>query len=194
MTVSSVCSTCGTIEKSGKLSCCGGGGSWFKNCGSTGKTHLDHTWYEGIQACKAREQSKTAIGQQLNAVQQIGFDSSDSAGKTKSNTVITSTNMSTSLSVITSVVTSVLTSPNTSATYNDLTINSKPIVEVLIAKSVNVSMTTSPEASMGHTPSSMLMNSSSNTSISTTFVTSSGCETLLNITVHAILLLIIVVV
>merc|ERR1719183_96298 len=66
----SVCPRCGTIAKSGKPSCCGRGGSWFKNCGGRGNTKHPHTWYGGIQACKARSQSKRVIGQQLNAAQQ----------------------------------------------------------------------------------------------------------------------------
>ena len=62
--ISSVCPKCGTLGKFGKRSCCGRGGSWFKNCGSRGNTKLAHTWYEGIQVCKASlEQSKLALGQ-----------------------------------------------------------------------------------------------------------------------------------
>ena len=51
--VSRICTKCGTIKKSGKLSCCARGGSWFKNCGESGDTKLDHTWVEGIQACNS---------------------------------------------------------------------------------------------------------------------------------------------
>ena len=43
---------CGTTKKSGKLSCCARGGAWFKNCGDAGDMKFDHTWVEGIQACK----------------------------------------------------------------------------------------------------------------------------------------------
>ena len=67
MAISSVCPKCGAITKSGKNSCCGRGGSWFRNCGSAGKAKLDHTWHEGIQACRTRSQLKTASGQQSNA-------------------------------------------------------------------------------------------------------------------------------
>ena len=90
-TINSVCPKCGIIAKSGKISCCGRGGSWFKNCGSAGNVKLDHTWYEGIRACKARAQSKRAIGQQLNADHQQNIDSSN----TSANGIITkSTRMS----------------------------------------------------------------------------------------------------
>ena len=82
--INSKCRKCGIIQKSGKPSCCGYGGAWFKNCGSAGNTKLHHTWYEGIQACKARSQSKTVVGQQLNAFRQKRTDSSDGTDKTKS--------------------------------------------------------------------------------------------------------------
>ena len=66
------CGQCGTIAKSGGNSCCGRGGSWFRNCGNAGSAKLDHTWYEGIQACKSRRaQYKRASGQQSNAPQQL---------------------------------------------------------------------------------------------------------------------------
>ena len=43
---------CGVTKKSGKHSCCAPGGSWFQNCGDFGDSKFDHTWFEGIQACK----------------------------------------------------------------------------------------------------------------------------------------------
>ena len=49
---SSVCTKCGTSKKSGKRSCCAHGGAWFENCGDAGNTKFDHTWTEGIRACK----------------------------------------------------------------------------------------------------------------------------------------------
>ena len=61
-----VCPRCGTTEKSGKMSCCGRGGSWFRNCGGGGNTKLHHTWSEGIQVCKTRSQSKKGISQGIN--------------------------------------------------------------------------------------------------------------------------------
>ena len=63
--ISPVCPACGIIKKSGKLSCCGRGGSWFGTCGSAGNANLVHTWYEGVWACKA--QFQIAVGQQLRA-------------------------------------------------------------------------------------------------------------------------------
>ena len=79
--LSSICLKCGVIAKSGKTSCCGRSGSWFGNCGSVGNVKLDHTWYEGIQACKTLAQPKTAIGRQSNAAQQR--NSPNGSGMTK---------------------------------------------------------------------------------------------------------------
>merc|ERR1711927_134877 len=68
--MSPVCPTCGIMKKSGRLSCCGRGGSWFGNCGSAGSGKLYHTWYEGVHPCKTLAHSKAAIGRQANAAQQ----------------------------------------------------------------------------------------------------------------------------
>ena len=64
-TTNVICLKCGNIGKSGKISCCGRGGSWFRNCGASGNTQLDHMWSEGIQACKTWVHSKTSFEQQL---------------------------------------------------------------------------------------------------------------------------------
>ena len=45
----SECPQCGIIK--GSPSCCGKGGSWFKNCGRLGDPNFEHTWNEGIKAC-----------------------------------------------------------------------------------------------------------------------------------------------
>ena len=50
--ISSACSKCGTIKQSGIRSCCAPGGAWSKNCGDPGDSNFDHTWLEGLQACK----------------------------------------------------------------------------------------------------------------------------------------------
>ena len=65
---SPVCLKCGIVKKSGKLSCCGHGGSWFGNCGSDGNSKLGHTWHEGIRVCKDR-QFQAAMVQQLHSFQ-----------------------------------------------------------------------------------------------------------------------------
>ena len=95
-----VCPRCGTIEKSGKMSCCGRGGSWFKHCGGGGNTKLHHTWSEGIQACNARSQSNTGVGEELNAGrQQVNDVSQGSAVIAATNTfALASVNTSTLIS------------------------------------------------------------------------------------------------
>ena len=73
-TIGSICPKCGIIARSGRRSCCGRDGSWFRNCGSAGNgKKLHHTWYEGIQACKTRAQSKRAIGRHANVAQQLNL-------------------------------------------------------------------------------------------------------------------------
>ena len=75
------------IAKSVRSSCCGRGGSWFRNCGSAGNSNLEHKWVEGIQACKSRSPSKAAIGQQVNGAQQL--HSSNGADTTNFKAIIT---------------------------------------------------------------------------------------------------------
>ena len=62
-----VCAKCGIVKKSGKLSCCARGGAWFKKCGDFGDTLFDHTWHEGIQACKGAAAS-------MNILRHTGVD------------------------------------------------------------------------------------------------------------------------
>ena len=50
--ISQRCPRCGIMNKSGRLSCCARGGAWFQKCGDAGGLDFDHTWGEGIQACK----------------------------------------------------------------------------------------------------------------------------------------------
>ena len=113
-TIGSVCPKCGTSGKSGEISCCARGGSWFKNCGGAGNAKLHHTWYEGIQSCKTRSQSNTVIGNELNGAQQKDTYSSEGAGMASYKAVLAATrtfvfasvNTSTPMSDTTSSVTS----------------------------------------------------------------------------------------
>ena len=50
----SACPKCGTFKDSDKRSCCARGGAWFNKCGNDGDFNFDHTWFEGIQACKSK--------------------------------------------------------------------------------------------------------------------------------------------
>ena len=72
-TIGSICSKCDTIKKSGKLSCCAPGGSWFKNCGASGNSNTEYTWFEGVQACKdvVSLQSQNSIDSTLVATYDV---------------------------------------------------------------------------------------------------------------------------
>ena len=71
-----VCPQCAVKKKSGKLSCCSSGGAWFNKCADEVDSNFDHTWNEGVQACKhvASSQIKlkydAIITQNLNATQE----------------------------------------------------------------------------------------------------------------------------
>ena len=88
------------IKKSGKLSCCGSDGFWFGNCGSAGDKKHDHSWHEGLQACKAQSQSNLVIGQQLNSIHQHTNAFSNGAVDANSRAVITGVTPNASLSAV----------------------------------------------------------------------------------------------
>ena len=85
--IGSACRECGTLQKSGKASCCARGGSWFGYCGSAGNANILHAWHEGIWACKAR-QFKTAKDQRLYGSQGKS-NASDDASMGLSSTAVT---------------------------------------------------------------------------------------------------------
>ena len=51
---SMACPKCGTFKKSGRVSCCAPGGAWFRMCGSDSNANVEHTWIEGLRACKGK--------------------------------------------------------------------------------------------------------------------------------------------
>ena len=55
----STCPQCGGGGKSGKISCCARGGSWFQKCGDPGNSKFEHTWSEGSEACKGAPITQT---------------------------------------------------------------------------------------------------------------------------------------
>ena len=57
------CPKCGATTD-GKISCCFRGGTWFRKCGDFGDANFDHTWFEGIQACKASPRPRSFAGRQ----------------------------------------------------------------------------------------------------------------------------------
>ena len=48
------CPKCDTFKKSGRVSCCAPGGAWYKNCGGASNRNVDHSWFEGVEACKGK--------------------------------------------------------------------------------------------------------------------------------------------
>ena len=113
--IRSTCPKCGIIEKSGRSSCCGRGGSWFGHCGGAGNTQFLYTWQEGIQLCKSLAQFKITIGQQRGVAQRKGLSSSNGDPTpifASANTAITKSvvNISTHTLMIAPVRTSVSTS------------------------------------------------------------------------------------
>ena len=156
----SVCPRCGPINKSGKNSCCGRGGSWFGNCGSAGNANLRHTWHEGIRACKSRTLSKTGIAPQK------GIDSSHGA------------DIINYKSVIAAYETLAFTPANTSTPISESTTS----IVMLTYTSDNVSITTSAHTLLTNMLADTFMSSSTHTSVSTS-MTTQGCVNLLKITV-----------
>merc|ERR1711934_1047747 len=81
---SNTCAVCGSVKKSRKKSCCGRGGSWFRNCGSAGNKKFGHTWFEGIQVCKqwaSSKRSAAAAYQIMNAAEKYLFNFANNTAK-----------------------------------------------------------------------------------------------------------------
>ena len=51
------CPKCGTFAKSGRVSCCAPGGTWYKKCGGASNKNVDHMWSEGVDACKRKSKA-----------------------------------------------------------------------------------------------------------------------------------------
>ena len=175
-TVSSVCPKCG-IAKSGKSSCCGRGGSWHTSCGSAYNTRLQHTWYEGLHACKAWARSRIAVGRQNDAAQQKRVIT---AAKPFAFWAV---NTSTSMAKPTSIT---MTNSRLSTADGILTTNSKiaGVAVTAIYMSDNMSISTSSITSINMSTSTPIIPPAS------TSVTMQGCEKLMKIVFHINLLII----
>ena len=53
-TIKKTCPVCSTFKKSDQFSCCAPGGAWFSKCGGTLRGVSEHTWMEGVDACKGK--------------------------------------------------------------------------------------------------------------------------------------------
>ena len=62
------------MKKTGVLSCCAGGASWFKQCGDSNDLKFEHTWGEGVQVCKdsrtGEVQKQALLFNQTNTVRE----------------------------------------------------------------------------------------------------------------------------
>ena len=58
------CPKCGHNTTSGQSSCCFRNGTWFEKCGDVGDPNFEHTWFEGIQACKPFPRPRSFAGKQ----------------------------------------------------------------------------------------------------------------------------------
>mgnify|MGYP003341261771 CR=1 FL=1 len=90
--ISSICHKCGIVAKSGKVSCCGRGGSWFGKCGRAGNGKVAFTWYEGVQTCKMQPRSEARTIRQSSGIQaNNNRDSLQVIGMAKYKTAIATT-------------------------------------------------------------------------------------------------------
>jgi len=147
-----MCPTCGTITKSGKTSCCGHGGSWFRKCGNAGNKQFRYTWYKGIEACKAPSDFKKSITHQLYFAQQESIDASRVAITTSNRAFLaaaftfSSVNTSTSMSDMGQIATSIYAlDPNASSSTSEHRAILKDYLASLMSvthKSVGVTSTT----------------------------------------------------
>ena len=183
------------------MSCCGRGGSWFGTCGSAGNSNTKHTWYEGMQACKPREQSKTVNRFWPNGTQQNSMESYNGTGMVNSNEVNT-----------TAAKTFAFSSAQTSTPMLDTAVIIAPVNasgRVLTKTSVNPAESTStPHDTDGVTTTSTKtppQQLTANTSMVSTFIsmliavpphkpdsttiTAKECSKSLNIVLHISLLL-----
>ena len=61
-----VCRKCRTVTRTSRRpSCCARGASWFGLCGDSGDTNFQHTWLEGIRACKGVSKPSVVIAQMV---------------------------------------------------------------------------------------------------------------------------------
>ena len=194
-TIRSVCPKCGATKKSGKLSCCGRGGSWFGKCGNTVNLDLDHTWHEGLQVCKALSQSNEVIAQQLIGAQQGWRDFPKHAGTAPSEAVITAPTLLASTAAPIpytppAVIVPADASANTSTAHAASQIKSTPNAELVAPMSpmlVNKPMPTSDVtiADVSLSSANVLRNASVYTP-----VPSHASELFLGITTHTSLVLV----
>ena len=194
-----LCPECGTIQKSGKASCCGRGGSWFGHCGGIRDTNIGHTWYEGLQACKAQAQSKTVISQELSDVSQERNASSSGVDAANSKSVAMAAKSAASASSRMAGAPPTVVSANISTAYatSKISQQTKADSTAIIFSPVNMSTLTPIITTVGNaitTAGHMSTTRHTSPNISTAAsvgaaVKSQGCENVLDLTIYNILVL-----
>ena len=191
--ISPVCPACGIVKRSGKLSCCAPGGSWFGNCGSAGNANLEHTWHEGIRVCNTQFQA--VVGQQLHASQpQVNVSFDDTSMDMDSKALIVAahvfSNPSTTMSFATPITmrahTPMIMSAYKSTAYAGTTIFKAPnttIIHTLVKKPISTPIITAVNRTIVEASRSISADvslaSSSYTLVSTSLATRK-CEKLPN--------------
>ena len=175
-TVSSACPKCGITTKSGKISCCGRGGSWFGDCGSGGDTKFGHTWYDGLQSCRAWSESKAVIVQQLNEAEQRrdGFINDDNNAKSTTHNFNIYVAPKITAKPSTAVVTTTIYSPANMSTLAP---------SIMTAVTPN---TPSARMTMSHNSENMIQRTPVHTALA-----SQGCKHATYITIHMSLILVV---
>ena len=186
---SSVCPKCGIADKSGKTSCCGLGGSWFGHCGQPGGgTKVNHTWHEGLQACKAWVRSRAVIAHQLGGAQQRRDNEVDSV-ISKGVTMATEQLRTTPATSIESphIVAPVHALANALIGYAGSSVNPTPVIAaVTTVMSVPTNITTSTpklriRTGRNSTIRSALLPMSHDSTPFSTLLTSQGCRSVLDV-------------
>ena len=148
--LSTACRKCGIISKSGKNSCCGRGGSWFKNCGGAGNANVEHTWREGIQVCKMWSQSKAAIGRQSSAAKKLNssngvgmanFDAVTTAATSIFSMLVNASTLTPTTMTVNTLITSSAHTPMTN-TSSTVSITAPVYTSVLTASTTDAATTT----------------------------------------------------
>ena len=179
------------MKKSGKISCCGRGGSWFGKCRSVGDVQVGHTWYEGLQACKAQTKSKTVIGKQLNSAQQQANNSFNYDRNANSKETITAVKpLEAPISVAPPIIASVHSPVNTSSSTANATLTTRPkpitttVADIIIYTSVNMLAATPNIERVDPSITTSARMGRRHDSPAHTPATSRGCPQLLDFTVY----------
>ena len=67
------CPRCGIVQASGKRSCCARGGTWFNKCGNADDAEFEHTWVDGVEACRGFKSVVLAKSSVQGVLRQGGF-------------------------------------------------------------------------------------------------------------------------